>query len=410
MRTLYFTEKDLASRLKEWRCRSWQMIEQDALGFKKMLIEKSLEVEFAEAIGAHTYQRTGNRKGYRNGHYFRDFQTKKERIRGIRIPKGIVGGYRFRLWDRFQRYGKEFCEAVCQGFLLGLSDRGSREYLKKFYGEDVLSQQKVSQIFQELSHDLERWQQRPIDDDYQYLFLDGKVVRVRGVGKRKKVVLLAMGIKPDGTKEILGFMLARSESAMAWGQLLNGLRERGLKGSHLKLIIHDGAPGILESLTWVWPRVLSQTCAVHHLRNLAKRVNRSTRKKLLIEASRIYEAPHLEAAQARAQRFEKRWKYCEPQAVRTFIKNLDPTLNFYRLAWEKGRSKESRMELWRSLKSTNVLERYIEEIERRIRPMRCFRNEPSCERAIFGIIQIQDLKKRRLLSLCHLSMSEEVLT
>lgn len=389
---------------------SWQRIEEEALDFKRRFIERSLEMEFAEELGAGYYQRTGNRKGYRNGHYFRAFVTKKERISGIRIPKGIAGGHEYELWKRFQRYGEEFCEAVYWGFLLGLSDRGSREYLKKFYGEDILSQQKVSQIFREFSQGLEQWHSRTIVDSYQYLFLDAKEVKVRGSWKKKKVVLIVMGIKPDGTEEILGFSLARSESALAWSRLLNSLCQRGLKGKNIKLIVHDGAPGIIESLTWLWPQVLSQTCAVHHTRNLAKRVKKSVRRKIMREAVKIYEAPHLEVAQARAQRFQKRWKHCEPHGVRIFMKNLDPTLTFYKLGWEKGRSKTSRLELWRSLKSTNVLERYNEEIERRIRTMRCFRNDQSCERVLYGIIQTQDLKQRQLLSLAQFQMSERLLT
>ena len=130
------------------------------------------------------------------------------------------------------------------------------------------------------------------------------------------------------------------------------------------------------------------------MRNLGKRIKRSVKKPILREVSRIYTASSLEQAEMRAQRFEKRWNKCEPNAVRIFMKKLEGTLTFYKFGWDKGVTKEQRQALWQSISSTNILERCIEEDERRIKVMRCFRNNESCDRTFYAIAERFNKKYR----------------
>jgi transposase-like protein len=403
MRTLYFNEKDLAIRQKEWRALVWREIEEEAIDFKRRMIEESLKVELSEAIGARSYERSEGRKSYRHGYYVRDFQTAKERLRGIRVPRADGGGIEFKLWGRFQRRREDFDEAVFYGFLLGMSGRDGREFFGRLYGEDVISQQGISNIFRKMTLDVQEWHRSPLDDDWIYLYADGLRVPVRKVWKKKKVILAVMGVKRDGTRQLIDFELASSESAPNWSRVCERLRDRGLRGRNLKLIIHDGADGLIEALGCIWGVALSQTCAVHHLRNLAKRVRKIHRRKLLREAARIYKAPHAEAARTRARTFWKNWIHKEPKGVRIFMKGLEATLNFYKLGWEKNRSREERIALWKSLMSTNPLERYFEEIRRRIRPMRAFRNDSSCERIFYALIEHDNQQNVKI---PHLALKE----
>jgi transposase-like protein len=266
-----------------------------------------------------------------------------------------------------------------------MSCRDSRKHWQSFFGKDVLSEQGVSNIFRQLSKEVEQWHKRPINEKYRFILWDGKFVRVRGARKRKKVVLKVMGIRFDGTCEILDFRVARSESYLAWSELAQSLQNRGLDCEGTELFIHDGSEGLIEALTLLWPDIKRQQCKIHHMRNLGKRVKRKNKSKILKDAAKIYKAKSLEHAESRANKFEEKWKHKEKEAVRIFMKGLEATLTFYKFGWDNGFTKEDREALWRVISNTNILERNIEEDVRRIKTMRSFRNDDSCDRIFYAI-------------------------
>lgn len=386
MRELYFNEKDLSSRVEEWERMSWQLIEAESLNFKRWMAEHIMEEKFREVIGAGWYERTGERKAYRDGHYSRDIQLKSGRLR-IKIPRAEKMSWVNPLIKKFQRNSAEFEEMVYKGFLYGMSCRGSKKYLYGVFREHVISEQGVSNIFKKFSDKVKDWHKRPITEKYKYIYWDGKYVPIRGSMKKKKVVLKVMGVKLDGRYETIDFRIARSESYLAWGELTQSLYNRGLDCNGTELFTHDGADGLIEALTMTWPDVARQQCKVHHLRNLAKRVRKINRRRILRETSRIYKANSLEHAEARAVRFEVKWKEKEPEGVRIFMKGLEPTLTFYKYGWNKEYTKEERQQLWDTISNTNILERQIEEDVRRIKPMRSFRNDDSCDRVFYAIAE-----------------------
>ncbi|MBD3271007.1 MAG: IS256 family transposase [Elusimicrobia bacterium] len=410
MRSVYFNEKDLASRMKEWRQISWQLIEAESVNFKKWMAENIIEKKFSEALGAESYERCEGDRPYRNGHYTRSLQLQTCRLTDIKIPRAEGFQWDNPLIEKFQRKSTEFEKMVYDGFVLGLSSRDMRRYLENFFQEDVLSQQGVSDICDKFTREKEAWHRRPITQKYRYIYWDGKWVKVKGARKHKKVVLKVMGISEDGACELLDFRVASSESALFWSEIAQSLYDRGLICADTELFIHDGAGGLIETLVLLWPDVKKQMCKVHHLRNLSKRIKKSVRRPMMKEAGRIYKAKSLEEAEARAQRFEKRWGMCEPNAVRIFMKGIESTLTFYRLGWDEDITKEERQDLWASISSTNILERLIEEDVRRIRSMRCFRNNDSCDRIFYALAKKFNENPWRLPGFVPKRKSAEILT
>jgi putative transposase len=409
VKELYLNETDLPSRMEGLRELSWQLIEAESVNFKQWMANKFIEQKFSEGIGAKKYERTVARRGYRDGHYRRYMQLASCRI-SLRIPRADGVRWAKPLIEKFKRKSEEFERAVYNGFLYGMSCRNSRRYWDAYFGKDVLSGQGVSDIFCKFTREVEQWHKRTITRKYRYIYWDGKFVRIRGAEKQKKVVLKAMGIRQDGTCELLDFRVARSESYIAWSELAQSLQNRGLDCRDTDLFIHDGADGLIETLTLLWSDVKRQQCKVHHMRNLGKRVKRKNKGRILKDAAKIYTAKSLEEAESRANKFALKWKGKEFNGVRVFMKGLSPTLTFYKFGWDKGFTKEDRQALWRVISNTNILERNIEEDVRRIKPMRSFRNDESCDRIFYAIAKEFNANPWRVPVLAQKPMSARILT
>jgi transposase-like protein len=219
-----------------------------------------------------------------------------------------------------------------------------------------------------------------------------------------------MGIRHDVTCELLDFRVSRSESYLGWSELAQSLQNRGLDCADTELFIHDGADGLIETLTLIWPDVNRQQCKVHHMRNLGKRVKRKNKGKILKDAAKIYKARSLEQAELRAKKFEMAWKRREPEGIRIFMKGIEPTLTFYKFGWDKGFKTVDRQALWKVISNTNILERNIEEDVRRIKPMRSLRNDDSCDRIFYAIAKEFNANPWRLPVLAQKPISARILT
>jgi len=155
-------------------------------------------------------------------------------------------------------------------FIEGVSTRPVGNVLECLCGER-LSASKVSSVVKELDEQVREYYHRPLADDYLFLFLDGLTVKIRMELKVKRfLVLVAYGIRADGSRELIGFQKANSESQACWQSFLANLKVRGLKGDNLKLIVMDGAKGLWKGAEEVYPLVAHQLCWAHKLRNVAR--------------------------------------------------------------------------------------------------------------------------------------------
>lgn len=354
----------------------WRETQERQRRLVKQLLEGALEAELVELLGASRYRRTELRHGYRNGFYQRDLATQIGIVQGIRVPRGRTSVGRWQVFRRYHRRQAQVNVLIREVFLAGVSTRRVGAVLEGILGEPV-SAQTVSRVTRSLDREVARFHETPLSDDLMYLFLDGVSMRVKGaVGVKRRLVLCAYGITRRGQRRLLAFRLAQAESSAAWEAFLSQLRERGLWGQRLRLIVTDGCPGLHAALEIVYPYVPRQRCWVHKLRNVSNLLKRAQQADCLTGAQAIYLAATRREAVQSYWAWAQRWRGEAPKAVACLEGDLDELLRFLDCP-EAHR---------RKVRTTNAIERAFREVRRRTRPMSCFTNDASCERIIYAVV------------------------
>jgi transposase-like protein len=265
---------------------------------------------------------------------------------------------------------------LLEAFLLGHSTRKSIRWFKRLFGAEI-SAQAVSNIVKELDGEVQQYHRRCLGEDYRFLYLDGLWITVTRPVKVKKVLLVALGIRLDGTKELLSFQLAGSESEACWWGFISDLKQRGLAGEKLEAIVSDGASGLVKAHRALYPRVPHQLCTWHKAMDLAHHLtDKRHRTRIIGDALRVFEGETATQVRNNLKNFCDKWSSRESQAVRNFIRGFEYCLTYL----------EYSDPIRTMLKTNNPVERYLEEIRRRIIPMRSFNNCKSAERIIYGLI------------------------
>ena len=212
----------------------------------------------------------------------------------------------------------------------------------------------------------------------------------RAWGPQRVLLLVAYGVRANGERQLLAFQRAKGESQAGWEGFLHNLRERGLLGEQLQMIITDGCAGLAAALETVYPRALHQRCWVHKMRNICEAVRRRDHEQVKRDAQAIYQAPSLAQARCAFLRFKWNWQRFYPRVVKGLEKDLPELLNFYSFP----------QHLWRKLRTTNAIERCFVEVRRRTRPMVVFTNVASVDRIIYAIFsRFNEDRKNRTLEL-----------
>jgi putative transposase len=340
----------------------------------KRLLEGLLEDEVTNKVNVRKYERSSNRQGYRGGHYLRDLVTRYGLLEDLRVPRMAEGPVDFQLFDKYERRRPDVDAAIGRLFLQGVSTRRLKSIAQELFGCEV-SATTVSRTTGYLDEELKQYQTKPLTDDYPFLFLDGITQKVREIGVKKKVMLCALGMKEDGSRETLSFRLADHEDVYSWRAFLVDLKSRGLQGKCLKLITTDGNPALLKAAKESYPFLKVQRCIVHKLRNVAIKLKRVHLKPCMAEAKGIFAAPSRREAIKRFKIWKEKWQVEAERAVRCMEKDLHHCLHYY--AFSK--------ELWKKIRTTNMLERDFREVRRRTRPMGVFPNEQSAGRIFYGV-------------------------
>lgn len=349
----------------------------------KSLIEDTLDEEMIQYMQTQPYQRTGksNRLDYRNGHYYRNLDTTLGPVEHIAVPRSRQGLFRTSVFERYQRRQEAVNTAVCNVFLRGISTRDVAEALKPLLNT-TLSASAVSRITKKLNPLVKEFHQRTLLDEYQFLFLDGIAISVKGSLKAKKIlILVAYGITIFGKKELIAFRIANAESNSACEGFLNNLFNRGLEGKNLKMIVTDGSKGFAHAIEIVYPHAKHQRCWVHKLRNTTKHLKKVDIKTFKIDARNIYNASTHREAVAAFKILRKHWLNVAPEAVNCLERDMDELLAFLTLPIKE----QFRVFIRRQIRTTNIIERSFREVRRRTRPMGCFTNYDSVSRIIYAI-------------------------
>lgn len=354
-------------------------------------VEVVLAEELSQALGSASYERTPGRRGYRNGVEVRELTTvagtRKVRIpRGrVQQPDGSIKEFRSEVLQRYARRTREIDEAILSCYLAGANSRRIRLALQPLLGDEHLSKSAVSRVVGRLKELFAAWNQRDLSgESYAVLFLDGFHLKVRLARRVVSVPVLAvLGVREDGQKVLLALRLAASEAEVNWAELIVGLQRRGLAAP--LLLVVDGHQGLGKALAQ-WGGVKVQRCVHHKLNNLREHCPAHARAEMTRDYDRIRYAKDGLAARGAYDAFLNKWsKLCSPVARSLEEAGLE-LLTFY----------EFPKSMWKSLRTTNVLENLNREFRRRTKTQASFSTEEAAVTLLYGLVAFGQIKLRRI--------------
>lgn len=334
-----------------------------------------LQGEMAQAIDAHLDRMASlDDADRRNGSYRRHLLTELGDIE-LAVPRTR----RFAPIAVIRAYARRAAQVdrmILACFVLGLATRKVGEALLPILGRPI-SPATVSAVAKQLDAVVAAFHARPLHERYRVLMLDGVVLsRKTGAGALKRPVLVALGLRHDGKKEVIDFRLAASESAAEWERFLGDLIHRGLAGDGLEMICVDGGAGLRAALPTAYPGIPVQRCWAHKIRNVLNKVREADHATVKAGLHAVMNATTLPQARAAARRFADRWQHDYPKAVRCLRDDLDELLTCWRYKSRAERKK---------VRTTNAIERRFREVRRRTRPMGVFSDRTSMDRILFAI-------------------------
>jgi putative transposase len=327
-----------------------------------------------ESISDYLARRAEGTSDRRNGSYVRHLLTELGDV-ALTIPR-TRRYIPLEVLTAYARRALKIDRLIMACFLLGLSTRKVGEALLTILGEKV-SPTTVSRIAKTLDTAVAAFHRRKLSNDYRALIFDGVILSRRtGMGPLRRPVLVVLGIRHNGKKEVIDFRLAVSESAAEWDKFLRDLCHRGLTGEGVGVISVDGGKGLLTILPDHYPTIPVQRCWAHKMRNILEKVRKKDYDLVREGLRKIYQARHIMLARQHAGRWRKKWEQQYPQAVKCLFADIDDLFTCFQfedLAFRK------------SIRTTNHIERRFKEVRRRTRPMGAFSNKTSVDRILYAV-------------------------
>jgi transposase-like protein len=323
----------------------------------RVAIEAAVHEELLTALGATPYERNGSRRGYRNG----------VRERTLTGPSGPV--------------------ALALPRATLFKGAGAKEWTSSIVPRYQRRMPVVNEaVIATLKDGLEAWRTRSLADlDVIYVYLDAFALRVRSAGKMVSApVLGVVAVLSDGQKRLLALELCGGESFAAWKGCLDNLIARGLRAPMLAVI--DGNAGLRRALGEIWPRAAVQRCCVHKLRNLERKAPKHALAEIRDDFHRIVYATSADAASAAYATFERTWAKRCPGVVTSLREGGDELLTFF--TFPKAQ--------WKTLRTTNTIERLHEEFRRRVKTQGSLPSEEAALILLFSLVASGQIKLRRI--------------
>lgn len=332
-------------------------------------IQSILHSEFESFIKAAHYERSSDRQGYRNGSYTRRLNTRVGCIE-LEVCRDRDGLFQTELFGRYQRSEQALVLSMVEMYLQGVSTRRVNSIVQELCGLEI-SRSQVSSLARELDKKLSSWRERKIEKEYPYLVVDARYERIRGVnGVKSKAVMIVVGISCDGYREILSIDVSDSENESDWGQIFKRLKDRGLSG--VVYVVSDDHEGLVKALGRYFQGSMWQRCQVHFIRNFISKMGRRDSRRYLPLLKDIFASTSREDAIIRKRRLVEELTASKPNISQWIDEEIEFCLTIHNLP-ESHR---------RRMRSTNMLERFNQELKRRSRVVRIFPNEASCIRLL----------------------------
>ncbi len=327
----------------------------------KEKIEKLIETEIDAYLAENT--------GVRNGYYQRKLKTRYGEIEDLNIPRDRESNFSTALFNKYDRsIGME--DLVISMYANGISTRRISEILEDVM-RDKYSPSAVSRITDVTLEEINSFRSKKLDKRYIAVLLDGLFFFLRRGDVDKEPVIFALGIKETGEYEILGFYLTVKESHNNYNDVLQDLYSRGLKEP--LLFIADGISNLDEEIVKIYPRAEFQLCTIHYLRGIKSKVKERDSEDIVNDANKMFTCNNKNEARDKFNDFKNKWNNRYPDIVYNTEKKTGRLFRFY----------DYPENIRRSLKSTNAIERFNEEIRRRVKTISSFPDTKSAEKVFY---------------------------
>ncbi|MEA1847128.1 IS256 family transposase [Enterococcus faecium] len=331
----------------------------------ELAVNSLLQAELTAFLDYEKYDRAGFNSGNsRNGNYSRSFRTEYGELNLV-IPRDRNGKFSQQTLPAYKRTNDSLETTIIQLFQKGITMSEISELIEKMYGHHY-TPQTISNMTKIVSEDIIAFKERSLESRYSVIFMDATHIPLKRQTVSKEAVYIVIGIRLDGTKEVLGFSLAPTESAYVWKEILQDLKDHGLK--EVLLVITDGLSGINDSIHSVYPNAQFQQCCVHISRNIAHKVRVSDRQEICSDFKLVYQASSKEEANNQIRFMIDKWKKQYPRVVKLL---MNPAiLTFYNFP----------PSIRRTIYSTNLIEGFNKQLKKYTKRKEQFPNEESLER------------------------------
>lgn len=331
----------------------------------ELAINTLLQAELTAFFDYEKYDRTGFNSGNsRNGNYSRSFKTEYGEL-NLTIPRDRNGEFSQQTLPAYKRSNDSLETTIIQLFQKGITMSEISELIEKMYGH-YYTPQTISNITQIVSEDVVAFKERSLESQYSIIFMDATHIPLKRQTVSKEAVYIVIGIRLDGTKEVLGFSIAPTESSYVWKEILQDLKDRGLE--EVLLVVTDGLSGINDSIHSIYPNAQFQQCCVHISRNIAHKVRVSDRQEVCNDFKLVYQAASKEEAMNQISFMIDKWKKQYPRVVKLL---MNPALlTFFNFP----------PSIRRTIYSTNLIEGFNKQLKKYTKRKEQFPNEESLER------------------------------
>ena len=340
-------------------------------GLKKALAERVLNAEMDHHLDG---GEPDGRPNGRNGYGAKTVLTGTGKL-DLQIPRDRLATFDPQLIAKYQRRFPGFDERIVSMYARGMSTREIQGHLREIYGLEV-SPDLVSAVTDAVLEEVAEWQNRPLEALYPLVFLDAIRVKVRDEGTvRNKAVYVALGVRPDGTKEVLGLWIEQTEGAKFWLRVMNELKDRGVQD--ILIAVVDGLKGFPEAIAAAFPKTQVQACIVHLIRTSLDYVSYKNRKAVAAALKEIYRARTAELGEAALEAFDEGpWGRKYPVIAQTWRRHWTEVIPFYAFP----------AEVRRIIYTTNAIEAVNAKLRRAVRARGHFPTDEAALKLLFLVL------------------------
>ncbi len=275
----------------------------------------------------------------------------------------------------YSHYEPHIAEGLTQMFVAGTSTHKVGEVAQMLMGV-APSASTISRLNQTLTQQFDAWRQRPLQEHWRILYLDGVHFSIRHGDKADSTIILtALGVDLEGHKEVLALRACAEEDKDGWACLLQDLRSRG--ATHIDLIVTDGHDGLLATVSHLFSATPRQRCLLHKQRNVLNAIPRRERAEVAAELAGIWDQPTKDEAVTQLMAFKAKYRKRYPEAVRSLAEEEEKTLTFY----------DFPAAMHRHIQTTNAIESLFSNVRQRTDQIDVFTTETSCLTIVWATIQ-----------------------